>query len=294
MRILVLGGTGMLGHKMFQVLKERFPDTFCAIRNSKRDERLTKISLLQSENVIDGVNAEDFASLQKMLVERRPEWIVNCVGIVKQRAEAKAALPSVALNALLPHWLADRCLAWGGRLIHISTDCVFSGKVGGYTEDSPSDAEDLYGRTKYLGEVAAENAITLRTSIIGRELFHRESLLEWLLSQEKKRVMGFRRAFYSGVTTNHLAEVVGDIIQLHPRLSGLYQVTSQTISKRDLLCLLRDAYRLEVEIAPDDAFHCDRSMLGDRFRRATGYVCPPWPKLVAQLASDPTPYQHWR
>jgi dTDP-4-dehydrorhamnose reductase len=285
----------MLGHKMFQVLKERLPDTFCAIRDSKRDDRLSRISLLQSENVIDGVDAEDFPSLQKMLEERRPEWIVNCVGIVKQRAEADAALPSIALNALLPHWLADRCLAWGGRLIHIGTDCVFSGRrAGGYTEDDPSDAEDLYGKTKYLGEVTTGNAITLRTSIIGRELFHRESLLEWFLSQEKRRVTGFKKARYSGVTTNHLAEVVGDIIQFYPRLSGLYQVTSQTISKHDLLCLLRDAYKLDVEIAPDETFHCNRSMVGDRFRLATGYVCPSWPELAAQLASDPTPYEHWR
>jgi len=299
MKVLVLGGTGMLGHKMFQILRERFPETRCAIRGSKNDGWLKKTGLFCSDAVIDGVNAADFPALQKLLKERQPQVVVNCVGIVKQRAEAKAALPSIAINSYLPHWLANLCAGWGGRLIHFSTDCVFSGRGAkcatkfayGYREDDPPDAEDLYGKTKYLGEGAAENAITLRTSIIGRELRHYQSLLEWFLSQQGRRIAGFKRALYSGVTTNHLSEVVGDVIQRHPRLSGLYQVTSQTISKYDLLCLLRDAYRLDVEIVPDEIFHCDRSMNGDRFRQATGYVCPPWPELVAQLAKDPTPYK---
>ena len=291
MKVLVLGGTGMLGHKMFQILRARFPETFCAIRGSKNDEWLRKTGLFCSDAVIDGVNVTDFPALQKLLQELRPRVVVNCVGIIKQRAEAKAALPSVAINSYLPHWLADRCAELGGRLIHFSTDCVFSGKRGRYCENDPSDAEDLYGKTKHLGEVVAENAVTLRTSIIGRELRHRQSLLEWLLSQQGRRVAGFKRALYSGVTTNHLAETVADVIQHYPRLSGLYQVTSQTISKYDLLCLLREAYRLDVEIVPDENFHCDRSMNGSRFRQATGYVCPPWPELVARLAKDPTPYK---
>lgn len=288
----------MLGHKVFQLLRERFTNSFCAINDSKLDGRLSKISLLQSEQVIDGVNAENLPALEEMLEEFRPTVIVNCVGVIKQRLEAKAALPSIALNAMLPHWLSNRSSSWRGRLIHISTDCVFSGRrerqQGAYAEDDQSDAEDLYGKTKYLGEVTSENAVTLRTSIIGRELFHHKSLLEWFLDQEKQQITGFRRAIYSGVTTNHLAEVIGDIIEFHPRLSGLYQVTSQAISKYDLLCLLRDAYRLDLEIVPDDTFYCNRSMVGDRFRQATGYICPSWPELAAQLASDTTPYKQWR
>lgn len=288
----------MLGHKVYQLLKERFPNVYCAIRPSKQDARLANISLLQTDTVMDGVNVEDLASLATLLDAARPEVIVNCAGIIKQRTESKAALPSIAVNALLPHWLAERCASWGGRLIHISTDCVFNGQGNpakdGYTEDDPVNAEDLYGKTKALGEVTADNAVTLRTSIIGRELFHRNSLLEWFLGQNRTQVRGFRKALYSGVTTNHLAEVIGDVIQFHPCLTGLYQVASRTITKYDLLWLLRDAYRLDVEIVADDSFSCDRSMLGDKFRRATGYACPSWPELAAQLASDITPYEHWR
>ncbi len=293
MKVLVLGATGMLGHKIFQVLRNRFSDTLCTIRSSTNDESIRRVDLFREKNVIQNVNAHDFPSLQKVLLDLRPQVIVNCIGIIKQRSEAKAAIPSITVNALLPHQLAEICKQWGGRLIHFSTDCVFSGKRGGYLEEDLSDAEDLYGKTKFLGEVAAENAVTLRTSMIGRELTKRKSLLEWLLSQNHAKVAGFKKALYSGVTTNHLAEVVGDVIEYHPKLTGLYQVTAQTISKYDLLCLLRDAYNLDIEVVPDEAFFCDRSMIGDKFHRATGYVCPSWLELAAQLANDPTPYDDY-
>jgi dTDP-4-dehydrorhamnose reductase len=179
-------------------------------------------------------------------------------------------------------------------VIHFSTDCVFNGKRGCYTEDDSSDAEDLYGRSKYLGEVAADNALTLRTSVIGRELSQFRSLLEWFLAQNGKTIRGFRRVIYSGVTTNYLARRVGDLIAGHPSLSGLYQVTSAPICKYDLLCLLREAFKLDVEIVPDENEVSDRSMAGDAFLRDTGYQSPDWPGLIAELVNDTTPYEKWR
>ena len=182
----------------------------------------------------------------------------------------------------------------GGAGDPLFTDCVFSGRDGGYTETSPSDAEDLYGKSKYLGEVTAENALTLRTSIIGRELANFRSLLEWFLSQKGKSVRGFKRVIYSGVTTNYMADLVYRIVSEHPTLSGLYQVSSTAISKYDLLCMIRDAFRLDIEIIPDEKEVSDRSMVGDAFLRATGYRPPEWSGLIAQLANDPTPYDKWR
>jgi dTDP-4-dehydrorhamnose reductase len=220
--------------------------------------------------------------------------IVNCVGIIKQRDAASSAIPSITLNSLLPHELAAAAAGWGGRVIHFSTDCVFSGRRGGYSETDASDAEDLYGRSKFLGEVATDNALTLRTSIIGRELSEFKSLLEWFLAQEGKTVRGFRRVLYSGVTTTYLARVVGDLIERHPALSGLYQVTGHTLSKHDLLVALRDAFRRNIEIVPDSTEVSDRSMIGDRFHAATGITCPSWSDLAAELATDPTPYDRWR
>jgi len=294
MKILVLGGDGMLGHKMFQTLSARYPDTCCSVRGSIEEPFYRRIDLFRREKILEKVDAMDLPALGRTLREVRPAYIVNCVGVIKQREEAKAAVPSITLNALLPHKLAEFAEEWDGKVIHFSTDCVFSGKRGGYTEDDPSDAEDLYGKSKYLGEATAGNAITLRTSIIGRELSHFRSLLEWFLAQKGKTIRGFRRVIYSGVTTNYLARRVGDLIGDHPHLSGLYQVTSAPISKHDLLCLLRDAFRLDVKIVPDEQEVSDRSMVGDRFMKATGYVCPPWPDLASDLADDPTPYGKWR
>jgi len=293
-RILILGGAGMLGHKMFQHLRTRYPETWCTIRGAVTDPAFRHIALFQQGQVIEGVDAMNLPALAALLHDRQPDVIINCVGIIKQRHEAKAYIPSITINALLPHQLAEWGKDWGARIIHFSTDCVFNGKRGGYREEDFSDAEDLYGKSKYLGEVTCENAVTLRTSIIGRELSHFQSLLEWFLRQQGQTIQGFTRAYYSGVTTNYLARLVGDLITDFPQLSGRYQVTSPTIAKYDLLCLLRDAFTLPVTIMPNTEAFCDRSMYGDVFRQATGYPEPDWPSLVRELADDPTPYAVWQ
>jgi len=294
MKILVLGGEGMLGHKIFQTLQSRYPDTGCTVAGSLEDPAYRKIPLFRRGKVVDRVDAMELAAMRTTLQGLRPDWVVNCIGITKQREEAKFSIPSIKLNALLPHKLAEFAGEWGGRVIHFSTDCVFSGKQGNYTEDSPSDAEDLYGRSKYLGEVTAENALTLRTSMIGRELMSFRSLLEWFLSQSGKTIRGFRRVIYSGVTTNYLSQLVGNLIADHPGLSGLFQVTGPPVSKHDLLCMIRKAYGLQVNILPDEQEVSDRSMVGEKFRNTTGYPSPEWSELIAQLAGDPTPYEEWR
>lgn len=294
MTVLVLGGEGMLGHKMTQVLRNRFPEVICTLYGSLSDDFYRKIDLFKEGPVIERVNATDFSTLTNILEKIQPDAVVNCIGIIKQRDETRNAIISITLNSLLPHKLAEICAPWGGRVIHFSTDCVFNGHKGNYTEDDPSDAEDFYGKSKFLGEVSAPNAVTLRTSIIGRELCHYKSLLEWFLSQNGGQTNGFRRVMYSGVTTNFLAGVVADILDKHNSLSGLYQVTSQTISKHDLLCQVRDAFSLDVEIVPDDTEVSDRSMLCKKLDSAIGYVAPRWPDLVRELKDDPTPYQKWR
>jgi dTDP-4-dehydrorhamnose reductase len=294
--ILVLGGTGMLGHKMFQRLRKRFPETYCMIRGSIDDPSVRNCDLLRSGQVFQNWDLTDFNAFERFFLEHKPRVVVNCVGIIKHRPASTEAVPSILTNALLPHQLSRLCGQSGARLITFSTDCVFSGKRGNYREGDPADAQDLYGRTKSLGELANDsgNALTLRTSIIGRELVHSESLLEWLLDQNHRRVYGYKRALFSGVTTHRLADLVGDLIEKHPNLCGLYHVAGQTISKFDLLCLLRETYELDIEILPDEEFVCDRSLRGDKLEAATGYLCPPWPELVDQLGSDQTPYDEWR
>jgi len=283
----------MLGHKMFQVLSARFPETLVTLHQSRTCEGVRQIPLFGGANVAWNIDVTDFARLHEFLRAQRPDVVVNCVGMIKQRPDGQSPLACITLNALVPHKLAEICAGWGGRLIHFSTDCVFSGRKGNYTEQDPSDAEDVYGRTKFLGEVTSGTALTLRTSIIGRELFHRQSLLEWFLAQNHGQVRGFRRAFYSGVTTVYLSRLVADIVEHQPRLCGLYHVAAEAISKFELLQMLRQAYGLDIDVVPDDEFFCDRRLRAEKIRAATGYICPAWPDLVAELANDPTPYDEW-
>ena len=284
----------MLGHKVYQTMLASFPSTSCTIRGRLDEPAYRKVSLFHDGRVLEGVDVLDFERLRMLLTGECPSVVVNCIGIIKQRAEAEIPIPTISINALLPHKLAEWAGYWGGRVIHFSTDCVFDGTRGGYTEDDMSDAEDLYGKTKFLGEVKAPNALTLRTSIIGRELSQFRSLLEWFLSQEGGTIRGYTRVIYSGVTTNYLAVLVAHIIEQHAGLSGLYQLTSTPISKHDLLVNLRQAYRLNVQIVPDDSVMSDRSMVGERFNRAMGWGTPSWDVLIEQLASDTTPYGAWR
>lgn len=289
-RVLVLGAGGMLGHKMFQSAVARFPDTWGTLRETIDAYPVGEIKEFRSDKIIERCNAMDISSIDALLDRLRPSVVVNCVGIIKQRPAAHDAVPSITINSLLPHRLAAKLDEWGGRLVHVSTDCVFDGSRGSYTELDLPDATDLYGRTKALGEVTSPNSVTLRTSIIGRELRAHRSLLDWFLSQNGRTVPGYKKAWWSGVTTNHLAELIVSLIAEYSAMTGLFQVSSERMSKNDLLELIREAYGLDIQIEPDESVVIDRSLTGDRLEAAIGYHCPPWPELLSQLVSDPTPY----
>ncbi|MFP5247446.1 MAG: dTDP-4-dehydrorhamnose reductase family protein [Thermoanaerobaculia bacterium] len=291
MKLLILGGAGMLGHKVWQRLSPRF-ETYVTLRSDDAVELLAQMG--SRERILTGVDAGDFASIEAAIERVQPDVVVNCIGIIKQLPGAYDPVLSISINSLLPHLLARSLKARGTRLIHISTDCVFNGRKGMYRESDQSDAEDLYGRSKFLGEVAGENALTLRTSIIGRELRASTSLVEWFLSNRGGAVDGYETAIFSGLTTVALADVIGDVIERHSGLTGLYQVSTEPIDKLALLSLLNVAYGANVIIRPSSAVRIDRSLDSSRFREATGWMPRPWPELVAEMAADPTPYDDWR
>jgi len=224
----------------------------------------------------------------------RSQVVANCIGIVKQREAAAGAAQIHQVNALFPHLLARLCQERGCRLIHLSTDCVFSGLRGGYSEDDEPDPVDLYGRSKLLGEVTGEGCLTLRSSMIGRELAGQAGLLEWLIAQRGGRVQGFRNAVFSGLTTVALARVIAALVSDHPDLEGLLHVASEPISKHDLLLNVNRALSLGVAVEPVAEPVCDRSLDGSRFAAATGIVVPSWDRMIAGLTMDPTPYDEWR
>ncbi len=294
MRILILGAAGMLGHKVLQHFSARGYDVAGTVRDARERSALAQLPLFAGDSILWNVDAMDWPHLRATLERHRPDVVINALGIVKQRQLATSATASIQINALLPHLLADALSGWNGRLIHVSTDCVFSGSRGRYRESDVSDADDLYGRSKFLGEVIdMPNAVTLRSSIIGRELRHHQSLLDWFLAQNGGRAQGYRRVMYSGLTTIEMAVVLDRVVHEHPTLAGLYHVTSEAISKHDLIVMLAAAFRIDVAITPVDTPVSDRSLCGDRFHAATGYLAPSWPDLTAALAADSTPYGEW-
>jgi len=293
-RILILGGEGLLGHKVFQVLTKRF-ETYATFRDTEGLwNSLPIYAALDGDRTIGGVNALELDSVVRAISRARPTAVINCIGIIKQVPEAADISLSLALNALFPHRLADLCGTAGARLLHISTDCVFSGRKGNYSEDDITDAEDLYGRTKALGEVSRQGCLTIRTSIIGRDFLKQSALLEWFLTNRGRRVRGYRNAIYTGLTTQALARIMGDILTDHPSVDGIFQIASQPISKLDLLVKIRDAMKLDIEVESYDDPPCDRSLSAERFVAATGYRIPTWHDMIAELAADPTPYDEWR
>jgi dTDP-4-dehydrorhamnose reductase len=291
-RVLVVGGSGMLGHKVVQCLDARF-DTWATVRGERPGGAVARV--LPAERMIGGVRAEDPVSVARALDTARPDAVINAAGIIKQAEAAKAAVPSIRVNSLFPHELAAAAAEHGARLVHVSTDCVFSGARGDYVEGDVPDARDLYGRSKLLGEVTdAPNAVTLRTSIVGRELNGSLGLFEWFLSQRGQRVRGFSKAVFSGLTTAALADVMGDVIEREPELAGLWHVSAAPIDKLTLLSILRDAVSADVDIEPDESVVIDRSLNSTRFRETTGWSPQSWEQMIAELASDPTPYEELR
>lgn len=277
MKIFILGATGMLGHTMFKVLSENPAwEVYGSVRN-KSARSFFSDDL--SNRLITDLDVENHDLLLKAFATVRPDVVINCIGLVKQLAESNEPLKAVPINTLLPHRLAALCLLEGARLVHFSTDCVFSGADGNYRESDFPDARDLYGRTKLLGEVDESHVITLRTSIIGHELSGKRSLIEWFLSQ-KNAVTGFSRAIFTGLPTVEVSHVIRDIVLPRSELHGLYHVASRPIAKFDLLRIVAQVYGKDIEIIPDNSLVIDRSLDASRFEAATGYVPADWQSLI--------------
>jgi len=276
-RVLVLGASGMLGNAVFRFFScSRGHAATGTVRSS------SALNLLPEElrgQIVSGVEIYDLDGLMRLFERVKPDVVINCVGLVKQLPGAEDLLTAIPMNALLPHRLLAMCKVAGARLIHISTDCVFDGARGMYRESDFADATDLYGRSKYLGELHDPQAVTLRTSIIGPELATAHGLVGWFLAQ-RGPVKGFTRAIFSGLPTVELARVIRDFVIPAADLSGLYHVSSAPISKYDLLRGVAREYGHSIEIVADGELVIDRSLDSSRFRERTGYVAPAWQEML--------------
>lgn len=280
-KVLILGATGMLGHVL---LKRFFHNDDFEVHGTVR--KLTGLKQYFSEEemkaLIPNVDADNFDSILHAFRVSKPDIVINCIGIIKHLPSAKNHFMAININALFPHKLANLCEVANARLVHVSTDCVFKGTKGDYTEADLSNAEDIYGKTKFLGEVDYEHAITLRTSIIGHELQTNIALVDWFLNQEGK-VNGYEKAIYTGVTTYELANVIINYVIPNESLHGLYQVASDKISKYDLIKLIAKTYHKTIDIAKFSDFVLDRSLLADQFKIASGYSTPSWGEMIQDM-----------
>lgn len=282
MRVLVLGASGMLGSAVVRVLSEkRDLEVFGTVRSASA-ARFFPSEI--AEKFLVGCDVENHDVLVSVFNKIKPEVVINCIGLIKQLADADDPLLALPINSLLPHRLARLCELTDSRLIHISTDCVFRGDKGSYTEDDISDATDLYGKSKFLGEVYSRNAVTLRTSIIGHELQSAHGLIAWFLEQPGQ-CSGYTQAIFSGLPTIVLAQIIRDVVIPRQNLSGLYHVAAEPISKFDLLSLVADVYGKKIEIVPDERLVIDRSLNADKLRGETGYVAPDWRTLIQMMYS---------
>jgi dTDP-4-dehydrorhamnose reductase len=291
MKVLILGVNGMLGHKIYQTL---FPlaDVVGTMRGNYID--IQRFPIFRELSLVFGIEGMDIKNLQSVIKKVKPDILINCIGVIKQVKEAKDRTISIKINSLLPHELNRICGDLGIRLIHISTDCVFSGKKGNYSEIDLSDAEDIYGKTKYLGEVTENRALTIRTSLIGRELYTTNGLVEWLISNSGNEVNGFTNAIFSGFPSIHLAQIIRDIIFDYPSLTGLYHISSEPINKYILLCALNKKFELNVKVNEYSEYHCDRSLNSSLFQSKTGFKALSWERMIDEFFTDSIQYREWR
>lgn len=282
MKVLVIGATGMLGYSIFSNLSELSNlDVYGTVRSVNGVEHFFP----STDKLIPNVDVKDFATLEKAVLDTKPDVVINCIGLIKQHDVSKQHVEAIEINALLPHKIAQLCDSIQARLVHFSTDCVFDGKAGNYLESDLPNATDLYGKSKCLGEVDYGKHVTLRTSIIGHEIKSSVSLIDWFLSQEDS-VKGFSKAVFSGLPTVYVAKVLADYVLPNPSLSGLYQLSVDPIDKFSLISTVADVYNKQIEIEKFEDFVMDRSLNSTKFREETGFVAPSWDELVAIMHAD--------
>ena len=281
MKILILGGDGMIGHKMGQVLSAQNHEIVISIRE-KKDLTLKSISSKAKVFFNDFLKDNILDFLDKV----NPDVIINAIGITIRRGSTKNISDTIYLNSLFPHQISSWALTFKKRLIHFSTDCVFSGSEGSYLEDATPNALDYYGKTKGLGEINSKSSLTIRSSMIGPELYNKTELFEWIINNKEKEINGFSRVMYSGVTTVYMARLLADLIDNHKNLSGIYNIASKPISKFELLHLINDNFDLGLIINDDKTVISNKTLNASKIEKEIGLLTPSWDELIFELKKD--------
>lgn len=289
MKILILGVSGLIGHKLLQELSVDH-EVFGTLHKTKA--QYNNLALFADSTIIEGIDVLKFEKLTEILQVIDPDVLLNCVGITKRKITQNNTLEVIETNAVFPHKLAYWAKNNNKRVIHFSTDCVFNGKEGDYSEESLTTAEDLYGRTKALGEIRYDHTLTIRSSFIGQELFDRTELLDWVLAQDGKQIKGFKNALYSGVSINFMAKTVNDIIINHTKLNSLYQLAPDVpISKYDLICSVKKAFGLDIDVTLETDYVHRPTLNAAKLKNEIGIKVPSWEEMMEELANNKNFYK---
>ncbi len=283
MRILILGADGMIGHKIAQSLED-----FELILASRKSISLKSIGIIKGKMVLHNLITD---SLDLLLDSTTPDIIINCAGITTRRGVEDNIVNTGLLNSELPHKLDSWANLNSKKLIHFSTDCVFSGNKGNYLDNDFADANDIYGKSKALGEVDSLNTLTLRCSMIGRELYNFTELFEWLKKNKNKKIEGYSNTFYSGITTVRMGIILNQILKKNLNLSGIYNISSTPISKFDLLIKLSNAFNLNVEVKQNTNNKSNKVLISEKFTEITGIYPPNWDDLISEFKEDCEKYK---
>lgn len=279
-KILILGGTGLIGNGLFNTMSANSSlEVFATSRASTPPKNL---SMKLRDKLFLRVDATQGERFLNFISDVHPDVLINCIGLTKHLPSGNDPLTAIPLNSFLPHYLAAHCRATNIRFIHISSDCVFSGNRGQYLEGDVPDSNDVYGRTKALGEVCDGQSLVIRTSTIGHELSTNFGLLDWFLSQ-RDGCSGYKNAIFSGVTTVELARIIQEYVIPAPHLHGIYNVSGRSISKYDLLSLIAKVYEKKIHIIPDYGFSINRTLDCGKFAKATGYEPSSWSELIRKM-----------
>lgn len=269
-RLLILGSAGMAGH----VVKNRLRDSGNYIIGEINRNAL-------KGSFIYNVDVTDLNALDQAIDDFKPDVIINCIGMLNKDAEANPDR-AILLNSFLPHHLAKKVTTFGGRLIHISTDCVFSGSKGNYNDTDYKDGIGFYAQSKALGEVIYGAHLTIRTSIVGPEINSAGiGLLHWFLHSEAKEIKGYTQAYWGGVTTIQLAIAIEHALKMS--MSGLIHLTNgKRISKYELISIFKNVFQKNVLIQPDDSYKIDKSLAVSNDTYLLGDV-PSYEKMIQDM-----------
>ena len=282
MKIVILGSNGLLGNTITKYFFEKADHQTIAVLRNYSKIKLFNEKYHQNFLVIE--NILDYIETKKKLEIIRPDILINCIGITnKEKINKPYQIEKfININSLFPHRIQRICCELGTRLIHLSTDCIFSGSKGFYSENDNPDPTDIYGRSKLLGELDYENTLTIRKSVIGHELVSRKGLLEWFLHQNIS-VEGYKDVIFSGLTVLELAKLIDKYILPRSDLKGILNISGESISKFDLLKIISDVYHKSIEIIPNESIKINRTLNSSKFYKLTGYKPNSWPVLIKSM-----------